>query len=417
MTTPRPSTSVSGGVVLLLATALIAGACQEAQERKSEGVSSTQASTRDWQSACEDRLSSTRPSREVAYPLVLEARWRIDPDPPLGPIVGLAWDPAHSRILVADNSVSEISILDTLGRRLGTIGRYGEGPGDIDLKNVDGGTNRLALLPNGEIAITDVRHLKVFAPDGQVLKRLRVDSSSTLDRFDMQLEATSEGDLIAVRTGKQHVGALDLDERTRLTLVRVNATSPTSTMTVLGDLKNSYSLLKPSNPFPGYQPYRRGYRRSWGAYPSGVVAESWRYFGLCYFDWTGRVIAAHAVGARRVQVDAAERKRVLMEEMGGPGPVPFLHTTAEALYRENWPEEGPLYVDLVVRDDGLVWALRWSPESKQIVDVFDPSGYQGSFSPRQRGLPLLLRDSLAFWADAEAGDVTVDATHQARAAQ
>lgn len=417
MTVRQRLTRVSRRVAFLLAAGLVAGACQEGRERRYEDVSSTLSSSIDWQSACEDRLNSAPQSKERSYPLMLKHRWRINPSPPLGRVVGLAWDQTRSRIVVADNSVSEISILDTLGRRLGTIGRYGEGPGDIDLRNMDGGTNRLTLLSDGAIAIADVRHLKVFAPNGQLKHWLKVDSGSTLDRFDMQLEATGQGELIAVRTGKQHIASLDFDERTRLTLVRVENTSRTPTMTAVGELRNSYSMLKPSDPFPGYQPYRRGYRRSWGTYSSGVVAQSWKHFGLCYFDWTGEVIAAHAVSARRIQVDAAERERVLKAEMGGPGPVPFLHTTAEALYRDNWPKEGPLYVDVVAREDGLVWALRWTPELGQIIDVFSLNGYLGSFAPKLGGLPVLLRGSLAFAIDPETGDLTVDETLEGRPIQ
>lgn len=396
--------------VLLYGFALVVAGCQVRQDRPHEGSPQRPASSIGWQLACENRLDSIPEVPQKEFQMQRKVRWTLNPTPPLGRVVGLAWDNNTSRIIAADNTVSEIAILDSLGGRLGTIGRYGQGPGDIDIRNMAGGTNRIALMPSGAIAVQDVRHLKVFAPDGQLLHWLQVDSATTLARFDMELLATGDGDLIAVRSGKQHNGTDAFEERTTLTLVRVRLGGAAPAVSELGKLANSYVMLKPTEPFPGYQPYRRAYRRSWGGFPLGIVAQSWKRFGVCYFDWAGNVVAAHSLDATRLRVDAAEKERVLLAEMGGPGPVPFLHTSAEDLYQENWPQEGPLYTDIVVREDGTAWALRWTSAAQQMIDVFTPGAYVGSFRAAGGGLPFLLRDSMAFSIDNETGNLVVEFT-------
>jgi hypothetical protein len=312
--------------------------------------------------------------------------------------------------VAADNSVSQVVILDTLGRQVETFGQLGEGPGDLNLRNMAGGTNRLALLDGGSIVVTDVRHTKVFSREGLLRQWIKVDSLSTLDRFDMQVFPLGRTSFIATRTGKQHGGAneQDLEDRTRLTLVRVDLSTDPPTLHNLGFLRNSYVLMQPAVPFPGYQAYRASYRRSWGGFTTGAVAVSWKRFGVCYFDWTGKVAAAHSLDAKRLRVDARERERVLKEEMGTSGHVPFQKATAEELYGDHWPLEGPLYVDVVSDRDGTTWAFRRTQNDGRMVDVYGPSGYRGSFAPEGLHLPFLLADSMAFYVDLETATIIVE---------
>lgn len=385
--------------------------CREGSQTLGDISNPQVASPNDWQTACEARLDSVEPSTVELGRLSTARRWTLDPTPPLGRVVGLAWDAARRHVVALDNSVSQIFILDTLGHRVAILSQYGDGPGDIDLKNMAGGTNRLALLPGGDIVVSDVRHTKVFSHEGTLRSWIVVDSLSTLDRWDMQLAPIDSTRFIAVRTGKQHSipGGRALAERTRLTLVKVDLSTQDPKLSDLGNLRNSYVMLQPNEPFPGYQAYRLAYRRSWAGSDAGVVAISWKRFGVCYFDWTGRVRAAFQVDAKRLRVDKAERERVLTEEMGTAGRVPFQTATAEELYGDRWPSEGPLYVDLVSDPHGTTWALRLTQGGGRVVDVYTQSGYRGSFVPASRRLPLVLADSMAFGFNPETG--TLDADH------
>ncbi|RMD79394.1 MAG: 6-bladed beta-propeller [Gammaproteobacteria bacterium] len=56
---------------------------------------------------------------------------RIGPGPFQRP-TGLAYDPAAGRLYVADTAADRILVLDGQGRVLGTLGRSGEGPGELN---------------------------------------------------------------------------------------------------------------------------------------------------------------------------------------------------------------------------------------------------------------------------------------------
>lgn len=399
--------AIAARVIVLLVVILVSS-CRDQSEASIEATAGAVSSASDWQAACEAQLDSVKPSSVTIGPMKSNLRWTLDPTLPLGRVVGLAWDADRGEVLAADNSTSQVVVLDTLGRRTATIGRFGEGPGDLNLQNIDGGTNRLALLGDGSIVVVDARHTQVFTHDGRPQARFRTDSLSTLNRFDMQLAPVGAGGFVFPITGKQHSGTTDFNDRTRLALTRVDLVDRTPTQTMLGSLRNSYVMLAPTNPFPGYQPYRAGYRRSWGGYKAGIVAVSWKHFGICYFDWTGRVVSAYSLNADRLRVDDEEKERVLKAEMGTTGHVPFLKATAAELYADHWPTEGPFYTDLVVDDEGSAWLLRRRQDDSQVVDVYGPAGYRSSFVAPKNHLPLVLADSLAFYFNRETGVIDID---------
>ncbi len=105
-------------------------------------------------------------SDRILVPEVTIGEMEGDPEYLFGAISSLAVGP-HGTIYVVDRQVPDLRAFSPDGTYLATLGRPGEGPGE--LKQPDGG---LAVLSDGRVLVRDPGNarIQVFGPDGKALE-------------------------------------------------------------------------------------------------------------------------------------------------------------------------------------------------------------------------------------------------------
>lgn len=94
--------------------------------------------------------------------LALDPLWTVGdtPSTALGRVGDVAFAP-DGRVLILDEQAREVRVLDADGTPLGTVGRPGQGPGEI------AGAQELEVGPAGELAVLDYRNLRLTLWDAQ----------------------------------------------------------------------------------------------------------------------------------------------------------------------------------------------------------------------------------------------------------
>ncbi len=113
---------------------------------------------------------------------VIEGRaelvWSLDAgDPPDEPWFGTLGDVEvwRDRIYVADDLRSTVVVLDQAGNSVQTIGKRGQGPGEINVRNIV----HMTVSPLGNLFVqTGARRLSKFSPSGDFLEVLVLERPS-----------------------------------------------------------------------------------------------------------------------------------------------------------------------------------------------------------------------------------------------
>jgi len=103
-------------------------------------------------------------------------------------IRGIAVDD-EERIYVADRKESHIKVFDKTGKYLRTVGRKGQGPGEI------GGPRSVSITSENEIMVPDlfIRRLAFFTLEGEFIKNI---STATMNLMTTKID--SKGNIIAI---------------------------------------------------------------------------------------------------------------------------------------------------------------------------------------------------------------------------
>jgi hypothetical protein len=168
---------------------------------------------------------------------------------------------------------------------------------------------------------------------------------------------------------------------------------------------NNWVLVDSIGGYPSPHPYMSEYRRAWDGDTSRVVIFSYKSYGVCFFDGSGQLVAAHKRNVAPYPIDRTEQDRALAAGFGTSNhdlPLPFLRRSAREAYEGKWPKHGPLYTDIVLSDDRTVLLLRRVSADRVLVDVFgETRGYVGSFEPPVPELPRRVRAGTAMAVDRE----------------
>jgi hypothetical protein len=334
------------------------------------------------------------------------AAWRFVPGrivgdeerSPLGRIVGAAWHPRERRLYVLDAYNGGVSVFDSAGVRVASFGRIGGGPGEFEELGGSHGArpvyNQLAVLGDGNLAVMELGRLHVFTPDGRFVQRMRVTESDPGPFAVLHVAGFSARSVLFGQTGAMDLATDERGRRTALRLLRASVRGERLDTAAFGLIRNNLNRMPRFTGLPPSDPYLSYYRRTWDALPSGLLAvPSQSLPGVCFFDGDGMLTGAHRVDAPVIEVDHAERERVLNGFRAAAGRAPPMGAQSWEEQYPAWPRTVPPYGDVAVAPDSVAWLLRPLSGGSATVDLVHATrGYLGSLQPPGGRLPLAFGD-------------------------
>jgi hypothetical protein len=390
----RPARLSARSVVLAVAMCLLSACALDERQRPRDGG--------DLAARCEQAVGKAQAVREAGWRFTPVAAIGDEERGPLGKVVGAVWHPRERRLFVLDAFNGGVTVFDSAGRRLFRFGRIGGGPGEFEELGGSHGArpvyNQLALLGDDRIAVMELGRLHVFTTDGRFVQRMRVTDSDPGPFAVLHLAGFSDGSVLFSETGAMRLSTDDPEQRTALRLIRASVAGAEIDTVGFGGVRNYLHRVPRFTGMPPDDPYRVYDRRGWDALPSGLLAvQSQVLPGACFFDGAGRLVSASRVDAPLIQVDRAERQRVLdgVRAIAGQAP-PMGARSWEAQY-PVWPQTVPPYGDLALSPDSVAWLLRPLRGGGSTVDlVHARRGYLGSVQPPAGRLPLTFDSACAY---------------------
>jgi hypothetical protein len=267
------------------------------------------------------------------------------------------------RIVVANRGTSEIIAIDSLGRRTGTIGRFGGGPGEFA---------RLAsivITPGDTIVALDgaQRRVSRFAPDGTFLSDVSIRPPDGV---------ASVG--LAGAVGTTGPGAVVLWLQAQVTggkLERLNQPHTVGEVPrILFVVDSTGRTVSVVGTFPGPEIYLGGFTTpsegrvaaNWGPAPFGIwtgfAVHNDRVFvldaasnGFSLYTPDGRLLAIYR-GTRLARAVTPGDRRLYLEALMKRHPAWSTTEEARSEYENiRYPESMPAFREVVVGTDGIVW--------------------------------------------------------------
>jgi hypothetical protein len=111
-----------------------------------------------------------------------------------GQVTDLSFD-ASGRVYVLDGQRRQVTVLSPAGEFVGTVGRPGEGPGELRFPSA------MAVHPDGRVAVFDPGHtgFVVYGPDGAFLHNVRVEPQR-YPNPEPPLSVTADGWIVSSNT-------------------------------------------------------------------------------------------------------------------------------------------------------------------------------------------------------------------------
>lgn len=300
----------------------------------------------------------------------------------LGEVSGFAFD-RSGRLFVSDIAEAKVLVFGTDGRALGTIGRRGKGPGELEAPTGP------VIGPDGSLFVRDMSGVERFTVDpatglptrrgqgfaGPMYAPWRSFQPSVIDaqrRFHFPEE-------VGRNDGKTHVAfrryaldgkALDsipvpLFPTSRSSFASVEVSPGTGRM-VAG------IATVPFHPHP-----------AWAVTPRGtIIAGSAASDSLQETDATGRVLRRLGSGALPPRIAARERAesaRAFARRLDTlPVPVERIYGLSEESKARRLPERVPAFVNVIIADDGTPWLQRWPTGAGTHFTAMRADGWPGT---------------------------------------
>lgn len=315
-----------------------------------------------------------------------------DDGPPLGSVDGAAWSDAESSLYVLDGLSKRVRVYSRDGRHRHSFGDQGEGPGEFETVGEGGTLNRIAVGPDGHIAVRGHRKIHLFRRPDHFLRRIEPTQWLSGGLPVPNVAAFTDSSFLFTVT---HAFHFDAGHETR-SLIDIRSIQPgTSRSRLFAHIRNQLARLPESDSATFRKTaWTTVYDRLWDAQRPGLIATvSLERHGVCFFDASLDLVGAHRVQAPVVEVDG-ERKDYVVEsarERYGP-KAPMVGESWEEFY-DYWPADLPRYVDIVLRPDSVAWLRRptsdtWydrspTPESHAVDLVHATRGYLGTFESRR----------------------------------
>ncbi len=347
----------------------------------------------DLQAFCERLADQRAAAPELRFGSGTVERTIVLPGAPR--ILGGEWNSAKKTLTIFEAADSRVTVLDSAGQVLRTLGRGGEGPAEFVLSPmVFGSRQRFRSAPDGRVFVVDERFGHLFAGSEQV-QEVRFGESMGSLPSDVHVARLENGWIVS--TARLDFSNQALSSIVRLFTVR-DIDGPRQTPVQVATIRNGLAPLPPGTTRGHGMPYDMQYRRVWDAMGRNVAVVSKRHFAVCIgspadsSSW--RAWVAKAVPRK---VDEAERNRILTERFGRTsGPMPMAGTPVEEVFRGKWPATGPYYHDLTALNDSTYAAIRLDDQSGVTADLMSVArGYLVSVHlPPGRGIIGGYRDGL-----------------------
>lgn len=275
------------------------------------------------------------------------------------------------RIHVLDTSGNRVVVFDADGRHLRTLGRAGQGPGEI---GVPGG---LAVSPDGHVAVADFsrRGFVRWDPEGQPLPA-------------MPFPPGFSGGLIHV-AGETLVLPVQRDGGTALSLIRILGPDTVWIAELPAVEMRPIRLASCGMSFSGMPPVFSPTLR-WHARGDRTAAATSADYDVVVFEGEASVL--------RVRRDLAPRtatERSAIEKQGDGMRVRLeggvvVCDPAEVVEQRGFEPLIPLIRSVVIAPDGILWVQREGPgDEGGAVDRFSPNGdYLGTL-PEGSPFPIV----------------------------
>jgi len=270
------------------------------------------------------------------------------------------------RILVADNSTNDIRVFGPGGMHLFTIGRTGEGPGDLRRPCC------LATAPDGRLWVRDVgnRRYSIFdlgSARATFIRTIRQQVANPRG-FDDRVQWDDRGRVV-------DIGQLGLDRMQRAFLDSAgNAVRWDSLKSPPAD---SLAFMEVKRQVTGgvttywyYQPYGPGELRAYG--PGGETAEAVSSnYAVSWFDGARRRITL----IRRTNVPPELSARERREASNELDRVARDAGVARSALRFDVPARKPVLRSLGFDLDGRLWIERTIPDGRpREADIYERNG-------------------------------------------
>lgn len=294
---------------------------------------------------------------------------------------GFAADRA-GRLYVLDSGRSRVEVFGPEGEHLRTMGREGEGPGEMTRPAA------LKVRPDGEaLVLVGTKHALVrFGPDGSTLPAVRLP--------EIRVATGNVGVASSERLVLETAGPSTRDPdgggtaTTRLLLVESQEGGAWGSPVELAAIEWSWNpptpVSAPDCPIelmtlPVFTP-----EPVWTVGPARLVYEGTAEYRFDVVDLaTGRRTSVR----RALPVVDATKARAAADL--GPFRLPSISPACELPAEEHaeqvgWEDEIPWIVDLGIAPDGRIYVLRRAPDQtpSRRIDVFAPDGsYEGTLPP------------------------------------
>ena len=284
---------------------------------------------------------------------------------------------AHGRIYVLEPFEYRVTIFDSTGVALGSMGRQGEGPGELEW------AVSVSVLDDGRAYVHDGA--------GQIVELRMGDQTGTDSAFNYavilanlrHVEATSRGFLIWARrrinpTGP-NVGYDDWVERLlsvtgRDTVELISGKSAYRSTAYYPRCSFTFSIRQPLAP-----------RNRWSHWGDRVALTAWGGFRIDILDGHRLETSVRWAGVGERELTRAEAK-ALLESRGYLGPCD--DDLDETLEKHGFHPRPQLVGDLAVAPDGSVWAQLLTRDNAFRVLLLDPEGTIAGVLPDGFPMPL-----------------------------
>ena len=355
----------------------------------------------DLQAYCESLASRQMASKPLRLlPTKIE---RTIPLPGDGFMWGAQWNSHNKTLSVFEGTESRLSVLDSVGHIVATIGRRGSGPGEFRLSPVYvGSRQRFRFAEDGRVLALDDRYAHLFT-GGRETGEATFEETSVGLTTDVHVARLDSGWLVSMG----HRRAPDAFSRSVVQLYLVtDGFRSLQVSQKLGRVRNGLSPAAVSARLVE-GPYDDLYRRTWDAANRTLAMVSYRRFAVCSGSIRDSASwRAWSVDATPREVTKAERERVLVRRFGAStGPIPVMGGRIEEYYTDRWPRSAPFYYDLSALNDSTFAALRLDTDGGVTADLIHVKhGYQGSIKvPASRSVIGAYSDGLMLlnFGDAE----------------
>ena len=296
-------------------------------------------------------------------------------------ISGVAVD-RQGRIYASDLQQARIDVFSPTGRRLATIGRKGQGPGEFE------GPSGPALAPDGALYVRDISRVARFVPDP---------ASGLATRHDRNFQGpifpnwTSRRASRVDREGRFHhpESIWRTGQLVRHFYLRYSAQGRFVDTLPVPSYGNEPELTASIRTSPNGGRMVRGLNHvpfapipAWDVTAAGtVVSGDGRSYVLVETDAAGKVLRRFERPGAPARIPSAERSdsaRALAARIDSlPIPVAQLSGVPEDVRAQRIPVVYPAYMAVFAAEDGRVWVRRWPlvpRTSESIFDVFEPGG-------------------------------------------